>query len=135
MRFVRLDLIFWRPSWRHRLGHVTSRALGSVGVIDEQLARRARGSGDVITGSIRDWRAPRLLEKLEAAARLRPPAAVDLSSRADQVFTVFEAGFILTRAMDEPVHLPSQLAPVRHYLELLFGLPTGPPERGRRAAT
>jgi hypothetical protein len=88
----------------------------------------------LIAGSIRDWR-ERLLEKLEAAARVHPPAtAVDLPSLADHVFTVFEGGFILTRAMHEPAHLPAQLAHVRHYLELLFALSSGRPGRGRRRA-
>jgi TetR/AcrR family transcriptional repressor of nem operon len=65
------------------------------------------GSGDVIVGSIRDRR-QRLLEKLESAARVHPPVAdVDLSSLADHVFTVFEGGFILARATDEPAHLPA----------------------------
>ena len=87
---------------------------------ETQLA--GEGSADLIAGSIRDWR-ERLLEKLDAAARAHPPAtAVDLASLADQVFTVFEGGFILARAMDEPAHLPAQLAHVRHYLELLFGV-------------
>jgi hypothetical protein len=36
--------------------------------------------------------------------------------------------------MDEPDHLPAQLAHVRHYLELLFGLSPGQPGRGRRRA-
>ena len=99
-------------------------------IYESQLA--GDGSGDLIADSIRDWR-ERLLEKLEAAARVHPPAtAVDLASLADHVFTVFEGGFILTRAMDEPAHLPAQLAHVRHYLELLFGLSPGEPERGRR---
>ena len=94
----------------------------------------ATAPADLIAGSIRDWR-ERLLEKLEAAARVHPPAtAVDLPSLADHVFTVFEGGFILTRAMDEPAHLPAQLAHVRHYLQLLFGLSPGQPERGRRRA-
>ena len=97
-------------------------------------ASSAGDGSDLIADSIRDWR-KRLLEKLEAAARLHPPATpVDLASLADHVFTVFEGGFILTRAMDEPDHLPAQLAHVRHYLELLFGLPPGQPERGRRRA-
>jgi len=92
------------------------------------------GSGDVIVGSIREWR-ERLLEKLEAAARVHPPAAaVDLPSLADHVFTVFEGGFILTRAMDEPTHLPAQLAHVRHYLELLFGLAPRQRTLGRQRA-
>ena len=80
--------------------------------------------------SIREWR-ERLLEKLEAAARVHPPAiVVDLPSLADQVFTVFEGGFILTRALGEPAHLPAQLTHVRHYLELLFGLSSRHPALG-----
>jgi TetR/AcrR family transcriptional regulator, transcriptional repressor for nem operon len=101
-------------------------------IYESQIAGDA--SGDLIADSIRDWR-ERLLEKLEAAARLHPPATpVDLASLADHVFTVFEGGFILARAMDEPDHLPAQLAHVRHYLELLFGLAPGQPGRGRRRA-
>ena len=77
---------------------------------------------EVIAKSIRAWR-QRLLDKLEAAARLHPPAAaVDLPSLADQVFSTFEGGFILARAMKDPSHLGRQLAHVRHYLELLFGV-------------
>ena len=79
------------------------------------------GEDDLIATSIRLWRT-RLLEKLEAAAKLHPPAiAVDLHSLADQVFTTFEGGFILARAMHDPNHLRAQLAHLRHYLELLFG--------------
>jgi TetR/AcrR family transcriptional regulator, transcriptional repressor for nem operon len=101
-------------------------------IYESQLA--GDGSGDLIADTIREWQ-QRLLEKLEAAARLHPPAIdVDLASLADQVFTVFEGGFILTRAMNEPAHLPAQLAHLRHYLELLFGLAPGQPERGRRRA-
>jgi TetR/AcrR family transcriptional regulator, transcriptional repressor for nem operon len=75
---------------------------------------------DLIAASIRHWRT-RLLEKLEAAARLHPPViAVELESLADQVFTTFEGGFILARAMHEPNHLRAQLTHLRHYLELLF---------------
>ena len=97
-------------------------------IYESQLA--GDGFADLIAESIREWR-ERLLEKLEAATRAHPPATpVDLPSLADHVFTVFEGGFILTRAMDEPTHLPAQLAHVRHYLQLLFGLSRG--QRGRR---
>jgi hypothetical protein len=55
-----------------------------------------------------------MLDKLNDAARLHPPAiAVDLASLADHVFTVFEGGYILTPAMDDAIHLPTQLEHVR----------------------
>jgi TetR/AcrR family transcriptional repressor of nem operon len=89
------------------------------------------GEDDLIATSIRHWRM-RLLDKLEAAARAHPPAvAVDLPSLADQVFTTFEGGFILARAMHDPRHLRSQLAHLRHYLELLFELSPKQPSRER----
>jgi TetR/AcrR family transcriptional regulator, transcriptional repressor for nem operon len=100
-------------------------------IYERQLA--GDGEHDLIATSIRHWRT-RLLKKLQAAAELHPPAiAVDLHSLADQVFTTFEGGFILARAMHDPSHLRAQLAHLRHYLELLFGLPAqaatraGPP--------
>ena len=87
-------------------------------IYESQLA--GEGDDDLIATSIRHWRS-RLLEKLEAAARVHPPAtAVDLTSLADQVFTTFEGGFILARAMHDPSHLRAQLAHLRHYLALLF---------------
>jgi TetR/AcrR family transcriptional regulator, transcriptional repressor for nem operon len=99
-------------------------------IYESQLA--ADAEDDLIATSIRHWRT-RLLEKLEAAARVHPPAiAVDLPSLADQVFTTFEGGFILARAMHDPTHLRAQLAHLRHYLELLFQLhpkKPGPDER------
>jgi hypothetical protein len=68
------------------------------------------------------WR-DRLQEKLEAACGSRPPRIpVDLGTLADQVFTVFEGGFILARTMRDPSRLRTQLTHLRHYLELLFGL-------------
>jgi TetR/AcrR family transcriptional regulator, transcriptional repressor for nem operon len=87
------------------------------------------GEDDLIAASILHWRT-RLVEKLEAAARIHPPAiAVDLQSLADQVFTTFEGGFILARAMHDPTQLRAQLAHLRHYLELLFQLAPQPPVR------
>ena len=77
---------------------------------------------EIIVDTIRIWR-ERLLEKLEAAAAVHPPATeVDLPSLADQVFTTFEGGFILARALDDPSRLRAQLSHLRHYLQLLFGL-------------
>jgi TetR/AcrR family transcriptional regulator, transcriptional repressor for nem operon len=103
-------------------------------IYESQLA--GDGDGDLIATSIRHWRT-RLLEKLEAAVRVHPPAiAVDLHSLADQVFTTFEGGFILARAMHDPGHLRAQLTHLRHYLELLFQLspntpgPDGQPTAG-----
>jgi TetR/AcrR family transcriptional regulator, transcriptional repressor for nem operon len=103
-------------------------------IYESQLA--GDGEDDPIATSIRHWRT-RLLEKLEAAARVHPPAiAVDLPSLADQVFTTFEGGFILARAMHDPKHLRAQLAHLRHYLELLFQLSPGQPAHdGRPTAT
>lgn len=75
---------------------------------------------DVIIRSIEIWR-DRLLGKLEAAARQRPRLAnTDLPSLADQVFTVFEGGFVLARATNDWSHLRSQLAHLRNYVALLL---------------
>jgi TetR/AcrR family transcriptional regulator, transcriptional repressor for nem operon len=74
----------------------------------------------LILDSIELWR-QRILQKLEAAAERRPPVVtVDLESLADQVFTLFEGGFILARATDDPGRLRSQIAHLRTYLSLLF---------------
>jgi TetR/AcrR family transcriptional repressor of nem operon len=98
-------------------------------IYERQLA--GDGGDDLIADTIREWR-NRLLDKLNDAARAHPPAIpVDLPSLADHVFTVFEGGFILTRAMDDPAHLPAQLAHVRHYLELLYQ--ALPPQAGRNS--
>jgi TetR/AcrR family transcriptional repressor of nem operon len=87
-------------------------------IYERQLA--GAGDDDVIAAAILLWR-DRLLEKLEAAVRAHPPAvAVDLPSLADQVFTTFEGGFILARAMDDPSHLSAQLSHLRRYVALLF---------------
>jgi TetR/AcrR family transcriptional repressor of nem operon len=80
------------------------------------------GTNDLIVAAVVAWR-DRLREKLEAAVAQRPPRiAVDLETLADQVFTVFEGGFILARTMRDPTRLRPQLTHLRHYLELLFGL-------------
>jgi TetR/AcrR family transcriptional regulator, transcriptional repressor for nem operon len=80
------------------------------------------GTNDIIVDAVVAWR-KRLRQKLEEAAAAHPPRIpVDLGSLADQVFTVFEGGFILARTMRDPTHLRTQLTHLRHYLELLFGL-------------
>ena len=96
-----------------------------------ERALAAPGTEEIIAHSIQTWR-ERVLGKLEEAAEAHPPAIdADLPSLADQIFTTFEGGFILARAMGEPDHLRRQLAHVRHYLELLFQLA---PVRDSRAA-
>jgi TetR/AcrR family transcriptional repressor of nem operon len=100
-------------------------------IYERELA--APGTEEVISATIRAWR-DRVLAKLEEAAAAHPPAAaVDLPSLADVIFTTFEGGFVLARAMDEPDHLRRQLAHVRHYLELLFEVTPAPAGRGLRA--
>jgi TetR/AcrR family transcriptional repressor of nem operon len=80
------------------------------------------GTNDLIVDAVVAWR-DRLREKLEAAVASRPPRIdVDLASLADQVFTVFEGGFVLARTLRDPTRLRAQLTHLRHYLELLFGL-------------
>ncbi len=82
----------------------------------------APGTEEIIVHSILTWR-ERVLAKLEEAAEAHPPAVdVDLPSLADQIFTAFQGGFILSRAVGEPDRLRSQLAHVRQYIELLFQL-------------
>lgn len=76
---------------------------------------------ELIVESIELWRS-RILDKLESAAEIHPPAvAVDLPSLADQVFTIFEGGFILARATGDPERVGAQLSHLRSYLVLLFG--------------
>ena len=60
-------------------------------------------------------------------APTRRGCRVDVGSLADQVFTIFEGGFILARTMREQTHLRAQLTHLRHYLQLLFQIePTAP---------
>jgi TetR/AcrR family transcriptional regulator, transcriptional repressor for nem operon len=93
-------------------------------IYERELA--GEGTDELIVHSINLWR-DRLLEKLEAAVLVHPPAAgVDLPSLADQVFTTFEGGFILVRATGDGTRLRAQLAHLRHYLELLFGVQAPP---------
>lgn len=78
---------------------------------------------EVVRRAVLHWR-ERILAKLEGAAALRPDLpAVDLPSLADQVFTTIEGALLLSRALDDLGRMRTQLAHLRHYLELLFGLP------------
>jgi TetR/AcrR family transcriptional repressor of nem operon len=86
---------------------------------------------EIVTRSILLWR-DRILTKLEAASRQSSTPGIDLPSLADQVFTIFEGGFLLARALDRPDALRRQLAHLRHYVELLFGLPV---RAGTRVST
>ena len=82
----------------------------------------ADGTTDIIVHSVLAWR-ERVREMVEAAAALHPPPDhVDLASLADLVFTTFEGGFILARTMGDPSLLAGQIAHLRTYVELLFGL-------------
>jgi TetR/AcrR family transcriptional repressor of nem operon len=90
-------------------------------VYDRQLFED--GTNEVIADALRVWH-KRLAEKLRAAAALHPPtASVDLDALADHLNTTFEGAFILARALDDPTFMRRQLALVRGYVALLFGVP------------
>jgi len=129
------QLVAFVREFEHSVGDVAARQPGCLFVsfiYESQLAGDA--TTDIISASIRHWRS-RLLEKLQSAVAVHPPAtAVDLPSLADQVFTTFEGAFILTRAMHDPGLLPAQLTHLRQYLQLLFRLTPETPELSRRRA-
>jgi TetR/AcrR family transcriptional regulator, transcriptional repressor for nem operon len=80
---------------------------------------------EIVLRSVLHWR-ERILDKLERAAANHPvPADIDLPSLADQVFAIFEGGFLLARALDDRAALRRQLAHLRHYLALLFSVDEG----------
>jgi TetR/AcrR family transcriptional repressor of nem operon len=89
---------------------------------------------ELMTESILLWRQT-ILEKLEAAVASRPATpAVDLTSLADQAFTIFEGGYLLARAIADNGALRRQLAHLRQYLALLFGVsPDVEPARRAKA--
>lgn len=79
-------------------------------------------TGQTIVSSIELWRV-RITARLRMAARAHHPLAdVDLTAVADHFFTVFEGAFILARATGDPGKLSTQLAQLRTYLALLFGV-------------
>lgn len=78
---------------------------------------------EVVRRAVLHWR-DRILGKLEQAARMSPDLpSVDLPSLADQVFTTIEGALLLSRALDDVTRMRTQLAHLRHYLQLLFDLP------------
>lgn len=102
-------------------GELTQPGCLFASYVYEQIPEEA-DSDAVILRAIALWR-ERTLEKLEQAAAIRPLAhPVDLPSLADQVWTVFEGGFVLARATKDQTKLRDQLAQLRVYLTLLFGL-------------
>lgn len=89
-------------------------------VAEKQLVEAA--TSELITEAVLGWR-ERLAAKLRAAAAARAVGPdVDATSLADLVFTTFEGGFILSRALDDPTLLRGQLEHLRRYLTLLFRL-------------
>lgn len=89
-------------------------------IYERELA--GAGTDDVIAAAILTWR-QRVSGKLEEAVVGRPGMAdVDLSALADHVFATFEGAFLLVRGLGDQSAMRRQLAQLRHYLELLFGL-------------
>ncbi|MDX1448883.1 MAG: TetR/AcrR family transcriptional regulator [Acidimicrobiia bacterium] len=102
-------------------GELTQPGCLFASYVYEQIPEEAH-SEEVILGAIALWR-ERIREKLVAASEIHPQALdVDLDSLADHVWTVFEGGFVLARATKDQTRLRDQLAQLRHYLTLLFGL-------------
>jgi hypothetical protein len=52
-------------------------------------------------------------------------APVDPDTLADHLFATFEGAFLLTRVMSDADLMRRQLAFVREYVALLFGVPAG----------
>jgi len=89
------------------------------------------GTEEIVRRTILQWR-ERILEKLAAAVSVRPGLPeLDLPSLADQVFTVFEGGFLLARALQDPTALRRQFSHLRQYIELLLADPELRPPRSQ----
>jgi TetR/AcrR family transcriptional repressor of nem operon len=90
-----------------------------VSVLTErQLA--VTGTWPQINNAILAWRAglSRLLN--DALATRQPPSPIDTDALADHVFVTFEGAFILSRSLNDPLHMRAQLTVLRHLLEALF---------------
>jgi TetR/AcrR family transcriptional regulator, transcriptional repressor for nem operon len=89
-------------------------------IFDKQLF--VDGTNDVIAGAFTAWRT-RLAEKLEEAAKTRPPRiAVDLDALADHLSVTYEGAFMAGRATSDPSLMRRQLELVRQQVALLFGI-------------
>jgi TetR/AcrR family transcriptional repressor of nem operon len=74
----------------------------------------------LIADSMRLWR-DRLSATIRAAAEAHPPVReIDADALADQLLTVVEGAFVLSRALDDPGVVSRQLRQYRDHLELLF---------------
>lgn len=78
---------------------------------------------EAIRRTMRTWR-DRLGAKLREVAAERPPRFdVDLDSLADTITVVFEGSFIVSKTLQDPGVVATQLGHYRNYLELLFAAP------------
>lgn len=73
----------------------------------------------IVTRSVLEWR-HRIVAKLRAAKEQTTLSDDELTSLADQVFTIVEGAFLLAKALDDPTRMRAQLAHLRRYLQLLF---------------
>lgn len=93
-----------------------------VSVLTErQLAQT--GTAEQIVEAIMAWRTvlSAMLRKAFAARGLED--RVDPEALADHVFVTFEGAFILSRSMNDPRHMRSQLAVLRQLTETLLHVP------------
>lgn len=80
------------------------------------------GTNDLIASALLAYR-DRISAKVAAAVDLHPPATpVDAVTLADHLTVTFEGAFILTRALDDPGLMRTQLELVRRYVASLFGV-------------
>jgi TetR/AcrR family transcriptional regulator, transcriptional repressor for nem operon len=83
------------------------------------------GTNEVIANALRAYR-ERIAEKVAAAMELHPPVfPVEPAALADHLTATFEGAFVLTRALDDPTLMRTQLALVRQYVAAAFGLDHG----------
>lgn len=74
----------------------------------------------LIADSMRLWR-ERLGAVISQAAALHPPRApIDPGALCDELLTVYEGAFVLSRALDDPGIVARQLNQYREHLRLLF---------------